>query len=133
MKKFIKTPTKSQQNLTFSQKPQMARLGQYLKKLREDLGFSLRKTASLADISAAHLCKIEQGRAFQSIGIEVLIKLSRVYQIPAASILEETGLAEKIGSHLPPLSQYLRSKYNLSPQAIRDIEIAKEVVDKKYG
>lgn len=113
--------------------PEIMKLGQYLKKLRLDLGFSLRKAASSANISAAHLCKIEQGGTFQSIGIEVLIKLSQIYQIPLASILEEAGLVEKIGSDLPPLSQYLRSKYNLSPQAIRDIEITKEVVDKKYS
>lgn len=111
---------------------EMAKLGQYLKSLREDLDMSLRKAASLAGISAAHLCKIERGNIFRSLGIDVLMRLSRVYNIPLPSILEESGLIQKNNGALPELDQYLRSKYSLSPQAIRDLETAKEVVDKKY-
>ena len=124
----IKDPTektaKSPQNL--------AKLGQYLKNLRLDLDMSLRKAANLAGISAAHLCKIEQGDIFKSISIDILIRLSRIYGIPPPSIMEEAGLIPKNSNALPELSQYLRSKYSFSPQAIRDLEIAKEVVDKKY-
>ncbi len=110
----------------------LAQLGRYLKNLRLDLDMSLRKAANLADISAAHLCKIEQGGIFKSISIDILIRLSRIYDIPLPSILEEADLIPKNGNVLPELSQYLRSKYSFSPQAIRDLEIAKEVVDKKY-
>ncbi len=110
----------------------LAQLGRYLKNLRSDLDMSLRKTANLADISAAHLCKIEQGDIFKSISIDILIRLSRVYGIPLSSILEEADLIPKNNNALPELAQYLRSKYSFSPQAIRDFEITKEVVDKKY-
>jgi len=128
----MKKAAKIQNNAYAKVQPQMAILGNYLKSLRQELGLSLRKAALLADISAAHLCKIEQGTTFQSIGIEILINLSNTYRIPLDSILQEAGLIEKTGNQLPLLPHYLRSKYNLSPQAIRDMEIAKEVVDKKY-
>lgn len=111
---------------------EMAKLGQYLKYLREDLDMSLRRAAGLARISPAHLCKIEKGNVFKSIGIGTLIGLANIYTIPLSSILEEAGLTPGENNKLPGFSQYLRSKYGLSPQAIRDIKLAKEVVDKKY-
>ena len=112
--------------------PRMIKLGQYLKYLREDLDMSLRKAAKLARISPAYLCKIEKRAAFKSIGIEVLIGLSNVYGIPLSSILKECNLIQEKNDELPELPQYLHSKYRLPPQAIRDMETAKEVVEKKY-
>lgn len=110
----------------------MIKLGQYLKDLRKDFGISLRKVAELSHISPAHLCKIEGGTAFKSIGVETLINLSIVYSIPLSSMLRECGLTQEKDDELPELPQYLRSKYNLPSQAIRDMETAKEVVEKKY-
>ena len=111
---------------------EMMQLGNYLRSLREDLDLTLRKAAELARISPAHLCKIEQGTIFRSIGIGVLIRLTHVYNIPLSSILEEAKLIKENESKLPEFTQYLRAKYNLSPQAIRDLETTKEVVLKKY-
>lgn len=79
--------TKSPQNLI--------KLGNYLKNIRLDQGLSLRKAAKLADVSAAHLCKIEQGDNFSSIGLGVLLKLSEVYKIPVATILRRGGLTDE--------------------------------------
>lgn len=93
---------------------------------------SLRKAAKLAHMSPAHLCKIEKGTAFKSVGVEVLIGLSNVYGIPLASILKECNLVQETNDELPELPQYLHSKYHLPPQAIRDMETAKEVIEKKY-
>jgi len=110
----------------------MVQLGSYLKRLREDLGFSLRRAAREAGVSPAHLCKIEQGTIFKSIGIEVIVRLAGLYNIPISGVLEEAGIVEGHSSNLPEFAHYLRYKYNLSPQAIRDLETAKEVVTKKY-
>ena len=108
-------------------------LGAYLKSLRLDLGLSLRQASKLASISPAHLCKIEQGNNFNSIGLDVLLKLSRVYKIPISVILHKGGLISEIEDNLPPLASYLRHKYQLNPQAVRDIEITLAVVKEKYG
>lgn len=110
----------------------LAKLGMYLKDLRLDLGLSIRNVAKLADISPAHLCKIEQGNKFSSIGLEIILKLSKIYRIPVNAILYEAGLIEETDDHLPPLAQHLRQKYHLNYQAIRDMEIALDIVRKKY-
>lgn len=111
---------------------EMAQLGKYLRRLRLDLDMSLRRAAQLSHISPAHLCKIEQGTVFKSVGIDILLRLARTYTIPLSAILEETGFVEEHTDTLPSFPQYLRQKYNLSPQAIRDLETTKEVVLKKY-
>lgn len=59
--------------------------------------------------------------------------ISAKRDIPAAHLLKEAGFIEDESDELPELSQYLRKKYQLSPQAIRDMETAKEIVDKKYS
>ena len=112
--------------------PEMKRLGTYLQRLRLDLDMSLRRVSHLSRISPAHLCKIEQGTVFKSVGIDVLLRLARTYNIPLSSILEEAGFIDEHHDTLPSFPQYLRHKYNLSPQAIRDLETTKEVVLKKY-
>ncbi len=121
-----------QNSLNISAGQKLIKLGHYLKALRTDLDMSLRKAASLASISPAHLCKMEKGDVFKSVGIDILIRLANIYGIPLSAILEEAELTREENKNLPELAQYLRSKYGLSPQAIRDIELTKEVVDKKY-
>ncbi len=112
---------------------EMARLGKYLERLRTDLDMSLRGSAKFSRISPGHLSKIENGTIFKSIGIDVLSRLSRTYRIPLCSILAEAGFTTERVDTLPKFSQYLRQKYSLPPQAIRDLETTKEVVIKKYG
>lgn len=121
-----------QKNELVTSSREMMRLGQYLHKLRLDLDMSLRRAAYLSHISPAHLCKIEQGNVFKSVGIDILMRIARTYNIPLSAILEEAGFIDEHIDTLPKFSQYLRQKYNLSPQAIRDLETTKEVVLKKY-
>jgi len=107
------------------------KLGVYLKQLREESELSLHQAAREAEISPSYLLKIEAG-TFSNIGIRNLIKLSKVYNIPIGALLQEAGLAESDEYGFPDFPQYLRAKYHLSPQAIRDLEMAKEIVEKKY-
>lgn len=107
-------------------------LGRYLRQLREDMGFSIHETARQTGLSAGYISRIELGKTFKSINVETLIKLSNVYGIPLNAILENAGFLEKAEDDLPGFAVYLRIKYNFPPQAVRDMEIAKEVVEKKY-
>lgn len=111
---------------------EMKELGDYLKKLREELGMSIRQAAIAAKLTPSYLSKIEAGDAFKSIGIGKLVQLSKTYGIPISTILQEAGFLENNDDGLPEFAQYLRSKYLLPPQAIRDMEMAKEIVEKKY-
>ena len=108
------------------------KLGKYLEQLRKELGLSIRKVAMACKFAPSYLSKVETGNTFKTIGVETLVRLSKFYNIPVAHLLKEAGFIEDESDELPELSQYLRKKYRLSPQAIRDMEMAKEIVDKKY-
>ena len=111
---------------------EMKTLGKYLKTLREEAGFSIREAAQKSELAPSYLSKIEAGDTFSTITVQTLIKLSKTYDIPPIAILKEAGLIDSDEYDLPEFPQYLRAKYHLSPQAIRDMEMAKEIVEKKY-
>jgi len=111
---------------------EMTRLGKYFKQLREEQELSIRHVAKQCKIAPSYLAKIEAGYTFKTIGIETLIKLSKFYGIPTSAMLKEAGFIDDNEDNLPGFNQYLRAKYQLSPQAIRDMKMAKEIVDKKY-
>lgn len=111
---------------------EITKLGEYLKQLRKEQGLSIRSVAKSCSITSSYLAKIEAGYTFKTIGIATLVKFSKFYGIPVSAMLKEAGFIESDENDLPELAPYLRAKYQLSPQAIRDMEMAKEIVDKKY-
>jgi len=111
---------------------EITKLGKYLKQLREEQGLSIRGVAKSCSFAPSYLAKIEDGDTFKTVGVATLVKLSKFYNIPVSAMLKEAGFIDSYESDLPELAQYLRAKYQLSPQAIRDMEMAKEIVDKKY-
>ena len=110
------------------------KLGIFLKELRLGLDLSLREAAKQAKITPAHLLKIEKGTEIKSIGVVVLINLAEAYRIPVSSILKKADFLtnDEETDGLPNFTTYLRKKYHYNPQAIRDMEMAKEIVNKKY-
>ena len=111
---------------------EMKKLGTYLKQLREEAGLSIREVARKSEMAPSYLFKIEKGDTFSTLSIHTLLKLSKFYNLPIGALLKEAGLIDSDEYDLPDFLQYLRAKYKLSPQAIRDMEMAKEIVDKKY-
>ena len=111
---------------------EMKKLGTYLKQLREEAGLSIREVTRKSGMAPSYLFKIEKGDTFSTLSIHTLLKLSKFYNIPIGALLKEAGLVDSDEYELPDLPQYLRAKYHLSPQAIRDMEMAKEIVEKKY-
>ena len=111
---------------------EMKKLGTYLKQLRKEAELSIREVARKSGIAPSYLFKIEKGDTFSTLNIHTLLKLSKFYNIPIGALLKEAGLVDSDEYELPNLPQYLRAKYRLTPQAIRDMEMAKEIVDKKY-
>ena len=111
---------------------EMKKLGTYLKQLREEAGLSIREVARKSEMAPSYLFKIEKGDTFSTVSIHTILKLSKFYNIPIGALLKEAGLVDIDEYELPDLPQYLRAKYHLSPQAIRDMVMAKEIVNKKY-
>lgn len=111
--------------------PAMVRLGKTLLAMRKEKGFSVREASRICGITPSYLSKIERGVFFHAISIQTLIGLARTYSLPLVFLLQTAGFIENETS-LPDLPQYLRLKFSLSPQGIRDMEMAKDIVDKKY-
>ena len=111
---------------------EITKLGKYLKQLRDEQDHSIRHVARQCKMAPSYLAKIETGDTYKTIGVKSLVKLSKFYGIPVSAMLKEAGFIDNHEDDLPELAQYLRAKYRLSPQAIRDMEMAKEIVDKKY-
>ena len=111
---------------------EMKKLGTYLARLREEADLSIRDVARECGISPSYLSKIETGNSFSTLSIRTSLKLSKFYNIPIGALLKEAGLVDSNEYELPDFPQYLQTKYHLSPQAIRDMLMAKEIVDKKY-
>ncbi|MBU4299116.1 helix-turn-helix domain-containing protein [Patescibacteria group bacterium] len=111
---------------------EMKKLGTYLKQLRDEAGLSIREAARKSELAPSYLFKIEKGDTFSTLSIHTILKLSKFYNIPIGALLKEVGLIDSDEYDLPDFPQYLRAKYHLSPQAIRDMEMAKEIVEKKY-
>ncbi len=119
MQMFKKTPN------------QMANLGIFLKNLRQELGLSMHEAARRSGLSPSYISKIESGNVFKSITVWAIVKFSKIYGIPVNNLLEKAGFLEK-QDELPGLSIYLRLKYDVPFQAVKDMEIAWEIIKKKY-
>lgn len=112
---------------------QMKKLGKYLKTLREGLKLNMHDVARQTNLTPGYISKVEKGNNFSSIGVRALVSFSRVYEIPVTAILENAGFIKQSSKNgLPCLGSYLRIKYNLSPEQVRDIIIAFEIVEKRY-
>lgn len=132
MKEVIHTPHKNLET-DKSVPKEMQQLAVYLIKLRKESGFSLREAARQADITPSYLSKIETGNTFSTISVRTMLSLSKTYNTPLMVILEKAKFVEESSYKLPLLTQYLRLKYQMSDQAIKDMEMAKEIVDRKYS
>ncbi len=111
----------------------MQKLAACFLRLRTEFGFSIREASRQAGLSPSYLSKLESGKAFGAIGLETVIKLANAYRTPLLAVLQESGLVEAGEFRLPDLPQYLRLKYRMPHPAIRDMEMAQEIVLRKYG
>lgn len=111
----------------------MKQLGDYLKRIRVDLGLSMHEVARRTSLTPSFISKLESGAVFQSISAQALVEFSRCYSIPVNTILERSGLLPASEDELPGLGTYLRLKYKAPQQATQEMEIAWEIVRKKYG
>lgn len=111
----------------------MKSLAEYLKRIRLDLGLSMHEVARRTTLTPSFISKLESGTVFQTISAQAVVEFSRCYNIPAQTILERAGLLPESEDELPGLGTYLRLKYKAPQNAAQEMEIAWEIVKKKYG
>lgn len=112
---------------------EMKQLGEYLKRIRSDLGLSMHEVARRTSLAPSFISKLESGIVFQTVSAQSLVEFSRCYSIPVNIILEHAGLMPQSEDELPGLGTYLRLKYKAPQKAAQEMEIAWEIVKKKYG
>ena len=111
----------------------MKQLGEYLKRIRLDLGLSMHEVARRTSLNPSFISKLESGAVFQTISAQALIEFSRCYSMPVQTILERAGLLPESEDELPGFGTYLRLKYKAPQVAAQEMEIAWEIVKKKYS
>lgn len=65
-------------------------LGTYLRNLRKEKGLTLREAAKRSGVSHPYLSQIETGKN-DNPGLEILMKLAKLYDQPLEDFLRETG------------------------------------------
>ena len=118
------TPDKPSRNMLL--------LGQYLKSMRQDFGISMHEVARRTSLTPSYISKIETGAVFQSITVQILQQFSNAYNVPVQLILERAGFIEENPDGLPALGAYLKAKHRAPHQAVQEMELAWEIIKKKY-
>jgi len=95
----------SKQNRTF---------GSVLRDLREERGLSVRSLATAAGLNASSVSRLENDEMGPSDG--TVRRLAKVLRTPYRE------LSTLAGGNLPNFAPYLRAKFDLSPEAIAELE-----------
>jgi transcriptional regulator with XRE-family HTH domain len=96
-----------------------AEFGQFIKKLRKQKGYSIRKLAAKAQISASHISRAERGER-PPFSPEILKKLAGVLPVSYEELLYRAGYISKD-------SALLLKIINLNKE---EVEVLKKIVDK---
>ena len=108
----------------------MQELTKYLQSLRPAGKPSLRDIAERSGLSHAFLSKLEAGQ-YQTVGMETLRAVAEGYGVPIEKLLEVAGFTQE--PTLPELGVYLRSKYGLDEEAIKEAKEFISQVRKRHG
>lgn len=104
-------------------------LGTYVREVRTERGFSLRGLAAAAGVDAAWLSRLEHGM-YSSPDPRHLHQLARVLEIEVSDLYLAAGYQG--GEGLPGFTPYLRAKYDLPEEAIRQLEDYFDFLHQRY-
>ncbi|PSR58684.1 MULTISPECIES: helix-turn-helix domain-containing protein [Nocardia] len=107
------------EDLHVNQTSDIARLGRLLQLRREALGLSVREAARRADVDKGTVSRIEQGQ-IPNPRPENIKAIANVLRVPVSDLFAVAGWMPK--GELPTLRPYLRTKYNLTAEEMKDIE-----------
>ncbi|MBV9383365.1 MAG: helix-turn-helix domain-containing protein [Streptosporangiaceae bacterium] len=94
-------------------------LGSYLRNQRESAGLATRELARQSGVPASYIAEIEGGKK-TSPSAEILQKLATVLDIDTADLFAFIGVTPP--QELPSVAPYLRTKYKLRGDALREAE-----------
>lgn len=100
-------------------------LGSVLRAKREELGLSLRAVGEAADLAPSSVMRLEND--------EIGATDDTVRRLAKALQTNYRDLATLAGGKLPNFAPYLRAKYDLSPEAIAELEGHFAAVTKQHA
>lgn|SRR5262249_8854617 len=102
-------------------------LGDHVRSLREAKGLSIRGLAATAGVDFSWLSRLERG-LIASPDPRSLYRLARVLDIEVADLYQAAGY----GEGLPGFGPYLRAKYDLPDDAVKQLEAHFELINERY-
>ena len=106
-----------------------ARLGSYVQHLRSQRALSLRALADRGEVDFSWLSRLERGR-IGSPDARMLWRVARALDVEPADMYLEAGFGDTHG--LPGFGPYLRAKYDLPEEAVRQLEEHFALINEKY-
>ena len=106
---------------------EQTKVGQLIRERREQKGLSVRGLAAAAKVDSTWLSRVEHG-------VYVNPDPRYLHRLAGALDMETMDLftAAKYAEGLPTFAPYLRSKYDLSPEDITQLELHFELIANKY-
>lgn len=98
--------------------PEPTTLAEYLRAAREQAGISQRQLASRVGMHNSYLARLENGENTNP-AADVLQKIADIPEISSTDLFAFIGIKPPDG--LPDLAPYLRAKYHMDEQAIREL------------
>jgi len=107
-------------------------LGAYLKTLRPGNKPSLREMERRSGLHRNFLSQVENGQ-YETVRLDTLRQLAKGYGVPLETLLAKAGYVNWQDPPLPDLSVYLRTKYGLTEEGIREAERFMDYAEQRYG
>ena len=94
-------------------------LGDYIRTRRESLGLTIAEAEERSDLDSTYWRKLEAGQ-YEAPSPKALHAIARTLKSPIEDLYGLCGY--DIPKRLPSLSPYLRTKFDLPPEAVADLE-----------
>jgi transcriptional regulator with XRE-family HTH domain len=102
-------------------------VGEIIKEQRETRGLSIAKAASAARVDARWWSRLERG-LYQNPDPRSLNRVAKVLELETTELF----VAAHFSDGLPSFAPYLRSRYDLPPDAVRQLQAHFELLEQKY-
>ena len=109
--------------------PDMATLGDYLRRKRQEAGLSLRQLAAYTGVSHSYLSRVEYGD-YHHPAPDAIQRIARVLGIDHADLFALAGYTPP--ETLPTFTAYLAVKYEMPDQANDELRVLFEDICRRY-
>jgi transcriptional regulator with XRE-family HTH domain len=102
-------------------------VGEIIKDQRVTKGLSIAKAATAAQVDARWLSRLERGM-YENPDARSLNRVAKVLGLETSDLF----VAAHFSDGLPSFAPYLRSRYDLPPEAVRQLKAHFELLEQKY-